>query len=287
MEKSDLIKVQFVQKSIAKELDMFCLKHNLNYWLEGGSLLGAIRHNGVIPWDDDFDIGMLREDFNILIKYFNSKESIFELKYLTNDKNYPFMLAKIMLKDSIFKEKSLKNTEYKQGIYIDIFPFDNAPDSKIGRIIQKKETNFLKKILGIKDNIDHQKGKKNIKFIITNILKIVLRIIPRKFILDLLQKRAQKYNDKLTNFVYSVGTGYKYEKKLFPRSWVENTIEKNFDETSFQIPKSWRLYLRQVYGKYEILPPKDSRENRHDIIELNFGKHFNYIWEKSDKIEKI
>lgn len=272
MNQEELQNAQFVQQKIAESIHSFCIKNKINYWLEGGSLLGSIRHNGVIPWDDDFDLGMLRADFEFLIQKY--KDELFEIKYITNDEYYPFLLAKVILKDSLFIEHSLRDTSYTQGIYIDIFPFDNAPNKKWQRDFQKAKNFIYKKTLAAKDNIDYGHKKISIKSFGYALIRFFTYPFSRRRIMQRFLKVAQKYNHKNTENVYSVGTGYRYEKKLFPRIWVSSTIEKTFNDTSFMIPVEWDKYLTQVYGDYLKLPPEEARVNRHNIVKFHLGENY-------------
>ena len=119
-------KIQSVLLDIMKELHKVLVDNGYVYWLSSGSALGAIRHNGFIPWDDDLDIGMPREDYNRFLKEANSiLPSHLYIQHPGNEKKTHVMFAKVRMKNTLFEEEQNKNMDYPRGIYIDIFPFDS------------------------------------------------------------------------------------------------------------------------------------------------------------------
>lgn len=138
---NDLQKVEF---DIFLEFDFVCRKLNLNYFLVSGTALGAVRHGGIIPWDDDLDVAMFRDDYNKFMELAPRMlpNKLFLQNYKT-DKNYPFVFAKLRNKQTAFIETALRNFDMNHGIYIDIFPLDGYPEKKCEqKKTGKKEKNL-------------------------------------------------------------------------------------------------------------------------------------------------
>ena len=132
LKNNDLRKAQLLMLKILKEIHNICVKNNIKYFLSDGTLIGAIRHNGFIPWDDDLDIGMLREDYEKFCSI--AQEELpeeFVLQTQKTDKGYGLQFGKVILKNTIWIEKVAKNTKRDySGLYIDIFPYDKIPEDK-------------------------------------------------------------------------------------------------------------------------------------------------------------
>ena len=137
MDKATLRQVQLTQLSIAKEIKRICDDHDIEYFLDSGTLLGAVRHKGFIPWDDDMDIAMTRENYDKFLAVAKVElDSRFFLQTWETDKNYPMPFAKIRLNGTKYVENVFEKAQMHQGIYVDVFPYDVWPQKKRK---QKKE----------------------------------------------------------------------------------------------------------------------------------------------------
>ena len=123
--KNDIKSLQLICLEILKEIDRVCKKHNILYWLDSGSMLGAVRHNGFIPWDDDLDIAMFRDDYNRFLEIASKelKENYFLQTHQT-DSEYPLFFAKVRRNNTFIDEKRYRRLNIHKGIYVDIFPVD-------------------------------------------------------------------------------------------------------------------------------------------------------------------
>ena len=132
-----------IQTEILKYVHDYCLKNNIKYWLDSGTLLGAIRHKGYIPWDDDIDIGMARDDYNKFLENFNNTQSKYKCYSIENNNKFCYPYAKILDTSTILYEPDEKGI--KLCVYIDLFPYDNAPnDEKIIKKMSKKALKYHK-----------------------------------------------------------------------------------------------------------------------------------------------
>ena len=263
-------KIQLIELEILKEFDQICKKHNLKYVLVGGTLIGAIRHNGFIPWDDDIDISMPRKDYNKFIKI-QEKELNHQKYYfqsIETDEQYGSISAKIRRKKSIYKEKLSSLPTESQGIWIDIFPIDNINDNKLLAHLTYIKMFYYKMMISYKvKNIPST--KKISKKILLNIIKVNSNFYTLKKLKKKYFKMINKLNKKKTKNVVSFGGVYLL-KEICPREQIEQTITHQFEDGKFNIPKNYNEYLTHIYGDYMQLPPKEKRKSNHFIEELKF-----------------
>ena len=239
------------------ELDKILKENNLSYFLIGGSALGAVRHKGFIPWDDDIDIGLPRKDFEKMEKIIKNK--------LKNDiKYYEIGNKKIIAPPiGLITDWTGKNESLKYAHSIDIFPIDNVPNNKFSRKIQ----NIFSLIyhLTIYRKPAKNRGKKAYYF-----TKLVLGLFPN-FLLDFLQslsKRIITYGNKnKTKDICNLFGMKKYYKEIMPREYIGNPVLKEFEGYLFPIPEQWDKYLTHLYGDYMKLPPKELQKPSHKDFE--------------------
>lgn len=273
MNKNDLRHAQRCQLYICTEIDRICRENEIDYWLDSGSLLGAVRHGGFIPWDDDLDVGMFRDDYERFIKIAESKLSDdFLIQTWNNDYSYAWPFAKIQLVNTRYVEKCSSDDEKLRGIYVDIFPYDNFPN-KTDRY-QGKLILFYKVML-------KAKCKNKPWFIGGRFdVKRYLAYIPIRFLScfykkDYLIKKydlcAKKYNKNPTSRCFSQGIE-RYGDWVFPKDVFSKIVRIKFEDCLLSAPSDYRKYLTCAYGDYMKLPPENERENRHGIIDLDFGK---------------
>ena len=254
-----------IQIELLKELKGICDKNNLKYALGGGTLLGAIRHKGYIPWDDDVDLMMPRKDYEILLKIFeeNCKENHKILTYI-NTKDYYYSFAKIVDTNTSLKEGGLRPIE-TLGVYIDVFPIDFLPNDE--KSIKKifKEYNFLyKAISAYKFSDISQVPKNKVKLFFKRITLYFVKtfnLIPK--VLKKLDHIAIEYED--TSKVACVSGRYA-EKEIMPREFIEKYILADFEGEKYKIPEDYDEYLTKHYDNYMELPPEDKRKTEHHNI---------------------
>lgn len=271
LEEEKLNKIHSLELKIALEIKRICEKNDIKYFLTAGTLLGAVRHGGFIPWDDDMDIGMLREDYN---KFINAcKKDLGKEYFLQNwdtDSEFPFSFGKIRLKGTHFVEGFSENSKACNGIFVDIFPFDNVPDDIKERKLQAKKYFICKRLLWIKKgmgiNMKNENFKQKLKYYI---FLIFSKFFKYETIKNYFSKTQQKYNKIITEKVVTDGS-YSYEKESLKREWIENLELISFEKEMFYSYKNKEEYLKYFYGDYMRLPPLEKR-NRHLVRNVDFG----------------
>ena len=241
------------------QFEEFCQKEKLYYTLAGGTLLGAIRHKGFIPWDDDIDVMMPREEYNRLINLLDSKkicDFIDILKPGDEGYYYPFMKA--------YDNRTIaqmEDNDSKHGIWIDIFPADNLPEdvNELKKLF--KRTRFWRAtVISMTTNLAGERNLK--KKVVKALLKAFGKVIGTDKVVQRADKAAQKYNnvdsDYLGVAIWGYGPGERMLKKEY---FVEYPVV--FENRNFQAPGCWKEYLEGLYGDFMQLPPEEKRKTHH------------------------
>ena len=263
---NDLRHLQLVILSIAKDIDAFCTANNIQYSLNGGSAIGAIRHQGFIPWDDDFDLQMTADNYRRFVelarKEFNNEKYYFE----EGLKDWPLDFCKIKLKGTVFGEKEeYAGKDNMRGIFVDIFRVDRAAPTTCGRLFQyaccKARSAYLLKQRGYKS----ASFPKKLVMFIASLQRIA---IVRKFI----NHQVFKYDGKETGYVGLLCDNTHYPNCFFHDNIFKETTKVKFEDTKFSILKDYDAYLKQLFGNYMQLPPENERRNPH-LTNIYFGKY--------------
>jgi len=270
-----LQKLKDTELRILIEFDKVSRQLGINYTLSSGTLLGAVRHKGFIPWDDDIDVAMLREDYNKFISEGQQllPEHIFIQTYET-DKKYPLNFAKIRDTSTVLIEYSTQNLHMKNGVYIDIFPIDRVSSNKM---IRWMDNQILSLILAIKYSSTVEWAKKSssrFRSIMHVILLPLARLIGTQNLNRWETFIRVKNNKGKNKFTYG-------DRFLLPLNRLKDIMlmpidvfyfyeDILFENRKFKAIKDWHTYLTVIYGDYMKLPPRDKRISLHDFIELKF-----------------
>ncbi|EGP5038365.1 LicD family protein [Enterococcus lactis] len=245
---------------LLKFFDQFCQKHNLTYFLAGGTLLGAIRHKGFIPWDDDADIIMPREDYNKLISLSLELPAYLELKALEIDNKWEYAFAKIN------DTRTYIDDDYRiaqHGLFLDIFPIDSAPENKYTQKYLVKRMKMLDVFRGAQSK---KKFKPEEKFIF--IKKIISKYAKSKganYFAVKMNQLANSTNKRYANSKFKgvcVSTIYGV-REFLPTSTFSEVTYVEFEDTTLSIPKDYKTYLESLYGDYMQLPPLEKQKGDH------------------------
>ncbi len=257
--KIETAELKEIQLNILKEVDSFCKLNNINYWIDCGTLLGAIRHKGYIPWDDDIDIGMLRPDFDRFLQLFNDYSSRYKAYSNENKKDFYYAHGKVL--DLTTELYEPDETGLKLSVNIDVFVYDNAPDSdrKVKKMYKRRNT-F--RTLNIIRNTGIS-SRRFLRRIIIKIIKVLLKIFPRDFFVKKMIKNSKKYADKETK---RVGNFTSYSEIVVDKSVFNNFIEVEFEGGKYPAPIGYDKWLTAFYGNYMELPPLEKRMSHHEFV---------------------
>lgn len=269
-------KMQLAQLDMLIDFDRVCRKHDINYVIFTGTLLGAVRHKGFIPWDDDADIGILREDYEKFKKV--SSELNPEICYFQNhetDPEYRWEYGKLRRSNTVFVREGQERIECKTGIFVDIFPMDDVPKSVIGQMIQDFDCFLMRKTLY------SEVGKYNSKGFVKMLYELLSKI-PMSYVYELITKYTAKSNNKTNNKVRcllfpAMGKLYKRKRKLplkerygMPKEWFLDRTLMTFEGHDFYVPKKYDDVLRYIYEDYMQLPPEDERQPHAPFCKIKF-----------------
>ncbi|EOU1998801.1 TPA: phosphorylcholine transferase LicD [Clostridium perfringens] len=255
--KVDIRELQLKTFEILCEIDRICKKYGIKYFLSWGTAIGAVRHKGFIPWDDDIDISMLWDDyvrFEEVCKYELGSKFFFQTNKDKSD--YYLTFSKIRLNNTTFMYKTYKHMDMHWGIFVDIFPIIALPneEKKIKR--QKFFVNLYKKLvvrqLIIKNNIDKRISP----------AKIYFGLVPRsinEFLKKICIKNITKYDIDKSNKVAELLSPGDSEKLIFDKEIFSQEIFVDFENRKFPIAIGYDKCLRQYYGDYMILPDEKDR----------------------------
>ncbi len=268
MNKIDILKREEIE--ILNYVVDICEKNNLKYHLDFGTLLGAVRHKGFIPWDDDIDISMPRCDYDKFIKIcalMNSNSDFF-LQTSDTDSNYYQFFAKMRKNNTTFLEKDAEYLKYNKGIYIDIFPVDSTPEIGIMFKIKFSLSVIINKFCVLVKN--------PFPYLPLFFAKIVyLFFYPCKAryfnkIIYLLIKNTEE-----NNFYFCLDNGMNFNA-IFDKDILRERIDHEFEGKKYKIPLSFDIYLTALYGDYLKLPPLYLRTNPHTAIIIDSEKGYDY-----------
>ena len=270
MEPDVLRKVQLYQLEIAKEIRRVCEENDIPFFLCCSTFLGAVRHQGFSPWDDDMDVGMLREDYERFCRIAPEKlNPRFCIQSWYTEPNYALPFAKVRMKGTRFLEAKANQLE-ENGFFVDVFPFDYAPETAKEQKLHavKLATLFYCKLMksGCKPWMENDRihWKKRIAYAAFQLLALFANgeTIARRY--DALATAHPKSS------VLCRQRGL-FRLDCYQAQWYEKLAQYPFEGELFPGPANFDAVLRAQFGDYMTPPPPEKRENRHQIMELDFG----------------
>lgn len=261
-------KVWSVQLDLIKKLDEVCKKNNLKWYPMWGTLLGVVRHQGFIPWDDDVDIVMLREDYERLISLADTEFNYpYFLQTTLNDDDCFYMWASLRNSETTGNRETCLKKEQNNGIGIDIMPLDGCNDN----LMIYRISRFPVRIMSVLANTyvnEFNQGK------MAKVLRKILRFtgFNYKKAYEQAEKRNMKFKVSDYNKVaFRAHADPLYQKKrLYKDMWDKddfiNTVYMPFENIEIPVPIGYDHLLKQIYGDYMEFPPLDKRQGKHDVV---------------------
>ncbi len=251
--------IKSTEISILKYIDNICQKNGISYFLEAGTLLGAIRHKGFIPWDDDIDIALLRSDYDKLVNILKQNDSSYAVSDIYDDPSCILPFAKVYDTRTLVKWRVKYPREAQYGVWVDLFPIDNVPDNVLKLRLFQFHIRILKSLYEHCRNIytEDKSFKKLLAQKISGIHSI-------DYYLKKLDSLARKYSRKNTNNVMNI-FGMKSNYHVFNKELFTNFSKATFEDMLLPIPSKYDSYLTLMYGDYMTLPPEENRKIVHVI----------------------
>ncbi len=268
-----------LELNILKDVAEFCDQNNIRYSLGGGTLLGAVRHKGFIPWDDDIDIMMPRPDYMKFVLNYNGFNPRYKVKSIENDGSYWRTFAKVFDLKTQLVEEAIRVEKKDNGVFIDVFPVDGLPHNRMRQMLLFKEQEFLNFLYhgsawnytkSFKYN-DSKDKLANIKGRVRTVLKFIaisfLYPLPTRKLIKLINNNAMKNSyDEAEEVAAIVDCHYGGERERLPKEAFEKRCKFTFESHEFWGIGVYDLYLSNLYGDYMELPPEDKRVTHHDYI---------------------
>lgn len=240
------------------KLDGLCRKHGLQYSLAFGSLLGIIRHNGFIPWDDDIDVVMPRKDYEELKKYKTELENPYFLQFPGEDEDYFFSFAKMRNSNTTGASKTLRHCSFNQGMFLDIFPLDNYNPNKLEENYNRIETLIAECSALMRRSNPNPDESDLVKISQFPIIRNGAGVL--KELETVLRQYEQTPSDKYIAWCCVI---YNHQRMTFDKSLMDDLIEVDFLGHNVFIPRNYDKVLRITYGNYLELPPMEKRGTWH------------------------
>lgn len=265
-----LISMKDVQQGaldILIKIDEICRKEKYKYYLAYGTLIGAVRHKGFIPWDDDIDIMMPRPDYDRLVKYFyKHKDELFPFEIINpqvNDK-CPYTISRIS--DSRYELDVDNEDEYGIGLFVDVYPLDGVGTTVEEYTKLKKESSRYASMcfLATRQSVKRENTKSTLKMIAKYPAYVIAKILGKNFFMNHLYKMSEVYNYNKSKYIGCIIWGSDDGLRgIFPKEWFDEMIDIEFESHLFKTAKEYDKILRRGYGDYMKLPPEKERVAHH------------------------
>ena len=265
LNEEQLAKLKEKELEILLEFDRICRKHDIKYSLTFGTLIGAVRHHGFIPWDDDIDVIMTRDNFNKFLSVVNDEiNNKYYYVDLSTNKYYGLLFGKMMMKNTIMKETSMLKSKAPFGIFIDIFTIEKTSKDAKKQLRQFKKYWRLRRIMLARAGFYSNK--------LLYFAGLLLRIIPSSLLNKIDIKNKMKYSDEADGDCIILETdGHNIEQAIFDKYFFNDYIQIDFEGHSLMIFKNYDSFLRKIYGDYLALPPIEEQIPHHFVDKIDFG----------------
>lgn len=247
-----------IELSILKKVTKFCDDNHLIYFLLAGTALGAVRHKGFIPWDDDIDIGLPRKDYERFIETYN--DEAYEVLEYSKDRNYPYAFAKVIDNGTVLIEPT--NNTYPLGVYIDVFPIDGLQGDDRQRETQSRRAIRYSRML-IYKSVTTKYETDYIHRLYHIILRMALLPFSRRWIIEKQIKNAKRYSYENCDYIGVLVVRYYTTGGNVKKEYFGEGCFGEFEGEMFRLPSDCSSYLKWKYGDYMKIPPVEQRKTHH------------------------
>ena len=266
-----------VEKEILDVIHNICIEHDIRYTLAYGTLIGAVRHSGFIPWDDDIDIMMPREDYEKFLSIWRkAAPKGFVLQNIRTDFDYTNTFSKVRKDNTTFlQSENEAEKKYHKGIFVDIFPADRVAKNKLANLIQ---------YISCAVNLLYTRGYKSGSKGVIGLLEGILLSLPKKIrpiLRDKSENIIRKYNGDV-NLQWFVPSTIEYAKHYYPSNLFDNMSKITFCGREYMCVENQDAFLRADYGDYMQLPPEEERVWKHHPIVIDFEHNYEELTKDND-----
>lgn len=262
LSREQLRQLQMIELEMLIEVDRICKKRDIKYTIIGGTLLGAVRHGGFIPWDDDADVAMLRDEFekfcDVVAEELDSERFYFQNIDVTPGYRWGYM--KIRRKDTLFLRENQEHMPYEQGVFLDIFPIDGTPDFVPLRLIHEFRCFIVRKILWSAVASEDNSEKKQW-------LYKLLNKVPENKVRQMYHNLILKHKSSETKVVRTLTFPAPKPLHGYYRKWFAETAPIQFEGHTFEGVKDYDGWLSYEFGNYMEIPPKD-KQKAHPVTDI-------------------
>ena len=264
---NQLKEIKAIEMDIFKSFISVCEALNLKYYLIGGTLLGAVRHKGFIPWDDDIDIGMPRADYEMFIQKGQALlPEYYFIQTNQSDPEYVNCFAKIRNSNTTYLETSVNHLNINHGVFIDVFPLDYYPEDEKSEKDMASKKKFLNVRVASVYNTNNKSWKRKLLELFAKIKYPSLK--------KAIGKRDDLYKSVKSGALIANHGGAWGAKEIVPACWYGEGDILQFEGLSVSVPTEYEKWLTQVYGDYMQLPPEDKRCPHHYVDVIDFNKSY-------------
>ena len=256
--------VKFICSDILNHFSSFCKEHNLRFSIAYGTAIGAVRHHGFIPWDDDVDVIMPRTDYNLFIESYgdNQKYKLFEHSII---KDYYYPYAKLCDRDTVVEEKYYSCNE-PMGVYIDIFPIDGCGNTKEQAVDHLNEALIMQYKLRHAMATHFLKDDRNIAIEILRYVRYkLLKLVGPEYFYNKLMRKTMKHSFNSSKYVSNIVWDSYGSKEIMLASSFDDYLSVLFEYNEYPIIHNYDDYLTSLYGDYMTPPPKESQITHHEM----------------------
>lgn len=270
LNQKELEQLKSIELNMLNDIHSVCEKNGIKYSLAAGTLLGAVRHGGFIPWDDDIDIMMPRKDYERFLEIGNEQlNKDYEIVTYKKYNGYGMPFAKVMKKNTKMIEINTRNINAPCGIFIDIFPIDMANANNSERKKTFDTVRYIKRNLLCRSKYAWDKG-----LVFDTLYKfkgVALNAIPKRLFINKLEKKIYMANMSESVCLISYCGDVPFERSSYPTEWFKEYIDISFEQFRFKIICGYKELLTLQYGDYMTLPPMEQRKPHHSVIEFKIS----------------
>ena len=272
-EELTLREIQQGELEILRKVKEICTELNISYFLFCGTLIGAVRHQGFIPWDDDVDVAMLRDEYERFISYCRENEERllpFKLYHYTTKKDYIYPIARFVDTRYVVDYKDYK--DYGLGLFVDLYPLDGCGNSldERNKVFKAVRDDIIPLIsLGARTNVPYNHGI--INYVLKSLVRFTAQLIGQNRLIRIIDQRARKHDVQSSQYVNCI-IWDTFKASMIRKECATDLMEAPFEDDSFLIPRGYDEMLRGEYGDYMQLPPEEDRVGHHYYKAYRKGK---------------